>query len=456
MASIITNQFRLSNLKALQAAIADTVNNSFYLCLGKALPWADEANPDVPKDTNDQIRAFWDYALAGKKVLSTNTRQGIFLRPWVSGQFYDMFRNDIDGTVATKNLDGTARSSNPASLFDCNYFVINPANLNVYICLYNRSHTTNLQVASTDNSFLTDTSANVIHGSDGYDWKYMFTVPSGDAALFNTPSFIPASTTGSAALVAGGIYNVLVTTAGAYTVAPTATVVGDGTGAAVTAHIAGGGVVWCEVTNPGSGYTHAKINFTGGTGAGGTVAVPVIGTRGGIGSAPADELGGIYLIIQQKFIADESGSGSKFTVANDFRQIGLLKNPTLTSTLVTSDAIRLCRSLVLTTDPGSFTADDTLTGGTSGAKGKVVDYIAASKTIRYNLDVSIATSVLGKDFAVGDVVTDAHAHSGTVATSGVHGPEVDLNTGALVYFENRKAITRSSSQTEDVRIIVEF
>lgn len=455
MSSIISNDFRLQNLAAMQAALTDTVNNSFYMALAKYMPWNNESSPDSPVDSEKAKRAIWEAGLAGKKVLVTNTRQGVFLRPWVSGQFYDMYRDDVDGTIATLNLDGSARAVNAPTLFDLNYYVINPANLNVYKCLYNRSHTTNLPVASTDSTFLTDTSVNVVHGSDGYDWKYMFTVSSTDAALFNTPSFIPAPSTPTAALVSGGIYAILVTTAGAYTVAPTVTIVGDGTGATATAHIAGGGVVWVEVTAPGSGYTHAVVQFSGGTGAGGTVAQAIISPKGGHGSNPANELGGIYLIIQQKFVADESASGSKFTVANDFRQIFLLKNPTLSAVLATANAIGLYHSLVLTTDPGAFIADATLTGNTSGAQGKVIDYTPATKTIRFQYDYSLTTNKLGVPFVVGETVTDG-TNSGVIATSGVVGPDVDPYTGSIIYFENRQAIARSLTQTEDCRIIVEF
>lgn len=454
MSSIITNAMRLENLKAMQAAIADTVNNSFYLCFGRPREWDDDAVPPAPIDSEKITREFWDDAMFGKKVATTNTRQGILLRRWQSGQFYDMYRDDYDGTIATKTLAGGVRYPLARDLFDTYFYVINPANLNVYKCLYNRDNTTNEIVASTDNSFLTDTSGNVVSTTDGYLWKYMYTVTAGDAALFNTPNFIPADAVGGVPLVDGGIYAVVVSTAGAYTVAPTVVFTGDGTGAAATAHLAGGGVVWIEMTNPGSGYTHCQVSFTGGTGAGGTVAKAIISPRGGHGIAPADELGGIYLMFQQKFVADESGDAP---VAQDFRQLALIKNPTKAAALVTAAKINMCPSLAFDaalTPANLLTPDDAIEGVTSGAKAIVVDYDATNYVCRYVLDW--ATEPAGFPFQNAEVVTNGVNSGTTLGISGVIDADVDINTGSLIYVENRIPILRDVSQTEDCRIVLEF
>ena len=41
------------------------------------------------------------------------------------------------------------------------------------------------------------------------------------------------------------------------------------------------------------------------------------------------------------------------------------------------------------------------------------------------------------------------------ATNG-YGPEVAMNTGQILFLENRAAINRSSSQIEDIKLIIEF
>ncbi len=41
-------------------------------------------------------------------------------------------------------------------------------------------------------------------------------------------------------------------------------------------------------------------------------------------------------------------------------------------------------------------------------------------------------------------------------SSGYATPEIDADTGDVIYIENRTAITRASDQTENVKLIVEF
>ena len=41
-------------------------------------------------------------------------------------------------------------------------------------------------------------------------------------------------------------------------------------------------------------------------------------------------------------------------------------------------------------------------------------------------------------------------------TNGVANPEINKKTGEIIYIDNRPAITRSTRQKEDVKIILEF
>ena len=43
-----------------------------------------------------------------------------------------------------------------------------------------------------------------------------------------------------------------------------------------------------------------------------------------------------------------------------------------------------------------------------------------------------------------------------VFTSGYANPELDPDSGDIVYIENRKPIQRASDQTEDIKLIIEF
>lgn len=537
MSAIISSKFRLENLKAFNASVEA---DNFYLFISKPLPWSDESSPDTPIDSDEALRAIWNEAIAAKRITTDDIRQGIFLRVWTSGKFYDRYRSDYDGTVSGVDID-TGSPTTPANLFDTNFYVVDDVTLNVYKCLSNISLTTGLPIASINKP--SGTSSSVIVTGDGYRWKYMFTVPSGDAANFNTPSFIPAPAIGTSTLVDGGIYTYVVETDGTgYTSTPTATVFGDGTGATATVNVSGNQVKSVVVNAPGSGYKNAKVVISGGGGSGATVK-PMISPQGGHGSAPADELGGIYVLIAQQLQAEEVNS--KFTVSNDYRQLGLIKNPTrnispagqvgveadasgnptthirgssttFTTQVVVGDVIKINNtadgtviylkvasiasdisafaesvpapgSLDLTTFGGSvvgydyevivsdetvdltsrllftgalsgtgtFAADASITGGTSGAVAKSVDFNTSTHVGRYILDYTVNANIV--NFANNETVSDGVGQSGTTAASNaVTAPDATPYSGEIIYFENRRAINRSADQSEAIRIVIEF
>jgi hypothetical protein len=539
MTAIITNAFRAENLKAFMQSV-DT--DAYFLFIGKPLAWTDEASPDSPVDSQSAVTSIWNQALAAKKINLDNLRHGIFLRVWTSGKYYDMYRHDYNNSIQGVNID-TGSATTPDTLFEANYYVVDDVTLNVYKCLYNRAQATNLPIASTDKP--SGTGSGVIVTSDGYRWKYMFTVPSGDAALFNTPSFIPAPAVGASTLNDGGIYSYRVTAGGSgYSGTPTVVITGDGTGATATAIVTSNVVTAVNFSAAGSGYRNAKVAFTGGGGTG-AAATPIISPIGGHGSKPAEELGGIYVIIQTKLEAEEAGS--KFTVANDYRQLGIVKNPVkyiaggvsgqvgveadgsgnattkvlgdgtafnsevdvgdlihivnpsegteayLVVSSITDDeelytenvpaagaidltpnagtivpydyevipgsfaTLLLSKSLTFTgalTGTGVLAPDSTITGGTSGAVAKVVDWDNTNKIARYILDYSISGNNV--DFQVGETVSDGAGQSGTVASGGVDPAEVVPLSGQVIYYENRRLVNRSADQTEDCRLVIEF
>jgi len=41
-------------------------------------------------------------------------------------------------------------------------------------------------------------------------------------------------------------------------------------------------------------------------------------------------------------------------------------------------------------------------------------------------------------------------------TSGYANPELEADSGHILYVENRRPISRASDQTEDIKIVVEF
>ena len=105
---------------------------------------------------------------------------------------------------------------------------------------------------------------------------------------------------------------------------------------------------------------------------------------------------------------------------------------------------------------GTFVQDEVITGGTSNAKGTVVDWDATTRILKY-----AQTQWTGLDasnnlvaFVPNESITSASSASGEIDT--VNNPEIDYYSGSVVYVENRAPITRAADQTENIKLIIEF
>ena len=273
-----------------------------------------------------------------------------------------------------------------------------------------------------------------------------------------------------------GIERYEVTAGGSgYTSAPDVIVRGDGTIALAVATVSGGAVTAITVStagsgteaNKGDGYTVADLLIGSVTSGGGTSAAgrAIITPSGGHGIDPVKELGAFYVAVNSQLSGSEGGD---LTVGNDFRQISLIKKPQNFGTDVTASATTLrARKALVLANAGSvsgFAVDQVIVGSSSGAKAYLVEIDTTNKVLYY-----VQNSKTGyADFVSGDTITGTLPSGGSSVlntTSGTtwygqstngYGPEVKMNSGQLLFLENRDAINRSSSQIEDIKLIIEF
>ena len=273
-----------------------------------------------------------------------------------------------------------------------------------------------------------------------------------------------------------GIERYEVTAGGSgYTSAPDVIVRGDGTNALAVATVSGGAVTAITVStagsgteaNKGDGYTVADLLIGSVTSGGGTSAAgrAIITPSGGHGIDPVKELGAFYVAVNSQLSGSEGGD---LTVGNDFRQISLIKKPQNFGTDVTASATTLrARKALVLANAGSvsgFAVDQVIVGSSSGAKAYLVEIDTTNKVLYY-----VQNSKTGyADFVSGDTITGTLPSGGSSVlntTSGTtwygqstngYGPEVKMNSGQLLFLENRDAINRSSSQIEDIKLIIEF
>ena len=443
MAAIITSKFRLDTTNKFLASLGD---NQFYMALGRPNAWTDDTVPDTPYENDYANNTLWENMFAMKKIASTDIIHCSPRNLWVSGTTYAEY-DDQDTNIESKV-----------------YFVISDNN-NVYMCLKAGSGTSTTNPDTTG----VQTSGVINHsGTDGYIWKYMFTVPTSDVTKFLTSSFIPTrhikvtppggSDTAlvnqysvQTNAVDGAIYNMKITTAGTgYSSAPTLAITGDGASATATATVAGGAITGITMTNVGTGYTHATVTVTGGSGSSGAIR-PVIGPPGGFGADATNDLRSHYITINTTFTGDESGS---IPDSNDFRQLALIKNPieqanegpttvTATDSMVVGNFYKIL-TIGTTTDTlwetaGSTSGDPvvgeiykalvtTLTGSTTGT----IAQVAEANTYNTCKSLTIPASLSGT--YVADFAFEGHT-GGTVGAKGIV-VEYNNANGVLHYIQN--------------------
>lgn len=469
MSAIVTTKFRLENAASFIGSVS---SNSVYVGIGKSDKWSEADIAPAPVDTIVEENDFWANAIAFKRVLAPNVTNIARRITWTSGSPYAAW-NDADKDIFTKD-----------------FYVLNDSNNCVYKCIVAGASTSVNKPEHT-------TGPDPVFYGDGYAWQYMYALDSDLATKFLMTNYMPVKVATNASGVTpteqnnydyqqscltgkGRIYRYVVTAGGSgYTAAPTVTINGNGSGAAATAIVSGGQVTSVIVTgtnsgtaqqrstalssNAGTNYTTVFITLSGGNGSGATVSA-VLSPGHGHGTDPVTELGGYYVGIRSLLTGAE-GSGD-FIVNNQFRQIAIVKNPYVYNT--TTPATDNTLSSLYTLDLGTsivhaFTVGDTFTqiGGTgAGAVGIVDSFEKSTVNNHWYLKYHQNDSTGYKQFT--DDSTRIQSTNGTaegeadIATNGVLPPEIQPYSGKVMFVESRAPISRTASQIEDIRLILEF
>ena len=498
MSAIITEKFRQHNANQFVESFTEASASTYYLFLGKATAFSStttggsDSAPPTPADSpEDEFRA-WDSMLGAKLITSSDIKYAAPRRNWANGTVYDMYRHDY-----TASNTSTSGSSN---LYDSTFYFVTSA-YRVYKVLDNNAGT------AFSGSEPTSESSSPFEAG-GYVLKYMFTISTSDFAKYGTTDFIPVTTdsTVSAAATDGAIESLSITAGSGYTDGTYyAAVYGDGTsqgtssgaivritvssgaiaafgltaGTDTTVHATGAGYTFGYV-NLGAGYTFSDSDLTSASnmgGSGGAVEV-IISPEGGHGKNAVTELGGHYLMTATTISQAENDD---FSTANDFRQVGIVIDPTNygTTTVATATTASQTYAVKFASSTGVFEADEVITQASTGAVGKVVEWDSTLSILYYqqesfkgfgtnsttgglvafsgtNLVTGATSSATGTPSSTSsETVTLANSNTLTL-TSGYANPELQADSGDIIYLENRKPIQRSSDQTEDIKIIIEF
>ena len=498
MTAIITEKFRQHNAGQFYESFTEASATTYYLFIGKATPFTtgttggSDTSPPTPADGPGEEFYVWDDMIAGKKVTSSFVSYAIPRRNWTNGTTYDQYHHNVSSSNTT--------TSGATNLYDSTFYFMT-SDFRVYKVLDNNGGTAYSGSAPTSES----TSPFEL---GGYVLQYIYSPTSSEIDKYLSTDFIPVSTdsTVSAAATDGTISSLKITAGSSYTNGTYyAAVYGDGTsagtssGAIVRITVASNSIVSFGLTAGtdttihagGAGYTYGTVNLASGYtfsnatlatasaigGSGGSIEV-IISPKGGHGSDAVKELGGHYVMMNATLAQAE---GDDVTTANDFRRVGLVTDPYDygTSTIATASTFRQTYALKLTSTSGTFDVDEKISQTSTGAIGKVVEWDSSNSILYYQQE---RFGDYGTNGTTGEYVAFSAANKVTGATSNAYGtpdagadtavtlsggntitftdgyanPELAVDSGNIIYIENRKPISRASDQTEDIKLIIEF
>ena len=508
MSAFVTDQFRILNAGSFVESIS---NNSYYAFLGLSNPtpgsvgfgrtdnW-NTSTTNNPVDNFQYLSHYRDTSLFGKKITTENARRVIKKVEWVLNDPYDMYRHDY-------RQGNEAPVSKTVRLYDANYYVVT-SEFKVYICIDNGSSTPDGTDPTVTGSTIEPTHTDVeppVAGSDGYRWKYLFSIAPSDVIKFDSTEYITVpnnwetSTNSDIQIIREGgdsdinnnqIKTVYIEDGGTNYDSDnfTASIVGDGTGATVSITADGGVITDVVVTNGGKGYTYGIIDLSANSGSGSKL-IPIIPPSKGHGYNIYEELGTDRVLMYARF----DDSTKDFPIDTKFAQVGIIKNPETFSgagVTFTGNAFSSLSGIGLS-ESRNVVIGEQITQSTSGAKGYVASFDKDTKVLKYYQDRSLCfgnkvdqtdsnstTNIVAFD-STNDitfsqstpssasintdltdtsvvVVNNKQINLGVTFTNGLANPEINKKTGTIIYIDNRPEVQRDSRQKEDIKIILEF
>jgi hypothetical protein len=455
-----------------------------------------EFEPPDQYDSFNDMNEIYDDMISVKRVTSSDLSKVIRRITWTAGVKYDMYKNDY--TSLNQSINGHSK------LYDAQFYVINK-DFNVYKCIYNGESPTypNGQTSTVEP---TGTSTQIETLSDGYRWKYMYTITIPEYIKFVSTDFIPVKTDTDVknAATDGSVEQLLISNRGSSIAANTyyVPVVGDNDYGNSSNRAIAKIVVPSTGSNAnkvdtatmqvvGSGYTRAKLVLTEGyTSAANAISrsgsttdlssatiTAIISPPGGHGYNSSLELGG-YRVMINKSLDFLDGDGD-IPVDSQFRRFGLIADPQAVDNtdLITNTAIA-CYAIkfnISTTD--NFEPGNLITQSVTGAKGRVIHWDSVTKVLRYYQNEFIDSEQTGSNadqlvpFSGSNSITATTSQgsvsltpdtsssgdfSGITFVNGYASPEIKKNSGNIIYVENRKAVNRSNDQIEDIKLVIEF
>lgn len=442
MVAVYSENLRVYNAEQFIKSVSDVGPTNIYLTFGKQTPWA---NDSVPVQANSSVSAFnevWKNMIGAKLISGNDIRHAIQRFDWTANTSYAAYDDCLCSILMYRP--------------NVKFYAVT-TDWNVYKCLSNsRSSVSTVMPTQTK----TDAA---VEESDGYIWKYMYTVSAEERLRFTTQNYIPVKTLTvdnnslqwqvQQNAIEGGIEAIKVLNVGSGYTNPNAVsviITGDGSGATAVASVntASNTISKISVTSTGTGYTYADVTISSANGSG-AIAKAAISPPRGHGSDPVRELGGSYIILNPRINNIESG---KLPIDNEFRQIAIIQDPVVksTSNIATNSVYSQVYTLTLDYGTTDYVEDEIVYQGstldTSYFRGTVVAWDSANSIVRLSNTVGTPQT---------DPLVGANSAASRYVTSATDKQLKDYS-GNLLYINNIAPIQRAIDQTEDFKIVIEF
>tara|TARA_R110000737_G_C14576771_1_gene484994 strand:+ start:61 stop:1557 length:1497 start_codon:yes stop_codon:yes gene_type:complete len=498
MAATITDVLKREMLVSIfdrtqNVGVALGDSDRHYIAIGRSEEWNEESLPPIPYSGTEESLVFRSSIQSMKQVPDVSYVVPRF--SWIAGNFYEGWSSEYGSNTEVKS------STTASGAFAPNpYYVLTDDN-NVYVCIKQGRTVGGTPRASLFKPINNSTEV-FSAGQDGYYWKFLYNIGAAETRKFLTSTYMPVERVVDeaaggpadddlsvsrlqqrsiqAGAIPGQLIGIHIENPGTgYTSAPTITITGRArqgfgqvpTPATASAKIFNGGITDIFMKNNsddadfvfGRDYADASIKVSGGSGSGAILRALISGDSGMGGNCTLD-LHSSAMMFNSQLNGTENDD---FQTTNDFRQIGIVRNPVKDSAQFasfvevpecTAPTLSAFKRLYVNTAslvPENITGDQTITQAGSVA---IIDFYDAARGIMF-VHQSRETGYSAFDSYS---VCQISGGGGTATPIGINlqpvlrPSEVDVYSGEVIYIDNRIAVSRDADQIEDIKVVIDL
>jgi len=426
--------------------VTGTAISTMYVFLSRVDPWDNDVTPPTPTQDERYIKSVFKNIFVAQKVTSNDLSPVIQRIDWAPGIIYNYYQDDIN--MFELDING----------FLVNNFYVRNRYDQVFKCLWNNNgNPSTVEPFFQPGSYGTN---NIYIGSDGYKWKYIYTIDAGTKKNFMDQSWMPVpegyNTPNPIQTSAGcGDIEVINVINGGSGYQPantpvTITITGDGTGATGTPVIVDGVIKDVVVTNPGTNYTTYNIEVTSALGSGAVLEADV-SPVGGHGFDPISELGCTNIMIVSEFNGSQGGI---IPTDIEYRQVGVLINPLALSTYplpANGSIYQVSTNLIVAPGFGEYSSDELIYQGNSL---ETATYVGTVLSFDPASDIVSIINISGSPTLNATIFGNTSKTARTLLT--VSTPDFIPFSGYMALIENRSGVQRSSDGIEQFKFVLGF